>query len=109
MIIKCRIIPVVVEAVKLEKTDDSYIEVLKFVYQKNVNKASLDFDNRFSNCLVRGGIHIYTRDLNEFLRFGNYIIRDNEGTLRICTAEFFKKNYERVHDLEFTVKEEEKP
>lgn len=84
--------PVTIEAVKLTK--ENVVEVYKLIHGDKQER-----DDILEKALLKsGGIHIFKGFgiLSSMARFGDYVIRDENGKFDSCEPDIFAKTYEAV-------------
>jgi len=92
--------PVVIEAIQLNKDEESIRKVLQFMGQIVDLKTTID-QEKFSNyChyVNKRGLTIHTLEGDEVATIGDYIIRGIAGEFYPCKPDIFEKTYEKVGD-----------
>lgn len=97
--------PVEVQAIQLLATQESILEINKFIEGKddiNINSsaiASQMWDIYVSQCLRDGGITIQTLESKgdgHFASFGDYVIKGVKGEFYACKPDIFEMTYEKA-------------
>ena len=89
--------PVVIEAVRLEKSLDSVGEAVGFVYgYKEDDADAYNFGDTVANVLSDEGLYIHTLEGRMKADFGDWIIRGVAGEFYPCKPEIFEATYDAV-------------
>ena len=87
-----RKLPVVIVALRLEKTRESILQGFHFVYA-DLERSD---DDLYQLALYDDGIKIKTLEGTMYASFGDYIIRGVKGEFYPCKPDIFEKTYEAV-------------
>lgn len=89
--------PIVVEAIKLERTDESIMKAYRFIFSDELLFAGYDnIPKLINNCLLNAGLDIPTLEGVMHASFGDYIIKGLEGEFYPCKPDIFKQSYDPV-------------
>lgn len=94
---KARKKPVEVEVRKLESTDESIKEAMRFLTGKN--PVGLTGQLRIENIILDGGILIETLEGDMLAEFDDYIIKGVNGEFYPCKPDVFHKTYDIVEEV----------
>ncbi|MCM3396476.1 hypothetical protein M3638_01330 [Oceanobacillus profundus] len=88
--------PVVIDAVKLEKTHDSIVNAVEFVYNIGMESSLSGMNATVQQIEQEGGFIIKTLEGDMKANFGDYIIKGVKGEFYPCKPDIFESTYEKV-------------
>lgn len=88
--------PVVIEAVKLENTEESIVNAIEFVYDVGMETNVLGRLAEINKVRSDEGLIINTLEGNIKASFGDYIIKGVQGEFYPCKPDIFMETYEQV-------------
>lgn len=86
--------PVIVEAVRLEWSEESMKEAFLFVHPEARNKPTSFIRRKVESIKELDGMYIRTLEGEMRARFGDYIIKGVNGEFYPCKPDIFVKTYE---------------
>lgn len=86
--------PVIIQAIQLQKNDESIKACLKFL--GSTYNLDLDISDELESIYMGNGININTLEGVHHASFGDYIIKGIKGEFYPCKPDIFKKTYEAV-------------
>lgn len=94
--------PMVVQAIKLEESEQSITEVLNFVWGVNYPNFGKTVESLLVDIKKRGGIELNGQNsITEGLvlaGFGDYIVKEANSTFYVVSADLFEKYYHEVKE-----------
>lgn len=88
--------PIIVEAIKLERTDESIMKAYRFIYSDELFEGHDNIPKLINNCLLHAGLDIPTLEGVIHASFGDYIIKGLRGEFYPCKPDIFKQSYDLV-------------
>lgn len=90
--------PMIVQAIKLEESEQSITEVLNFVWGTNYPYFGSDSINSLIAAIKkRGGMELNGQNSTAeglvLAEFGDYIVKEANSTFYVCKADLFEKYY----------------
>lgn len=87
---------VVIEAVRLEETDESIINAVEFVHNIGMETSVIGMNSVIQMVKTAGGFIIETPEGDMKASFGDYIIKGIKGEFYPCKPDIFEQTYEKV-------------
>lgn len=94
--------PIIVDAMKLKDYYSSIVSTLAFIYNMKIDNPLIDSDTSANEVLSNSGITITTSSGDVKVNIGDWVVRDDDGELSVCTDDMFYKKYESVQDWDLT-------
>lgn len=91
---KFRSKPVIIDAILLEDTNDSIVNVVEFVYDIGMETSEVGMQATVANVRTSGGLYIKTLEGTMKADFGDWIIKGLKGEFYPCKPEIFEMKYE---------------
>ena len=91
---KCWKNPHTVEAIKLIVNTNSIVQALLFTGSTCLLETDPGYQTMIDHILALGGITLYTPYGVQFVKFNDYILKYEDGSVYPCDWRFFSKYYE---------------